>query len=57
MSIAKEIADLCINLRNEARQNKQFELADKVFAIQDKINELLEENEVLRKQLDISSKI
>lgn len=57
MSIVKELSDLCINLRNEARQNKQYDLADKIYLIQDKVKELENENEKLHKQLDIQNKI
>lgn len=57
MSIVKDVSDLCIELRNEARQNKQFELADKLCSIQDKLKELSEENDELRRQLSIKEKI
>ena len=57
MSIFKDLSDLCIELRNEARQNKQFELADKIFSIQDKIKEIQDENYNLRKELEIRDKI
>ena len=57
MSIVKELSDLCISLRNEARQNKLYDLADKIYLIQDKVKELENENEELHKQLDIQNKI
>lgn len=57
MNIFKDLSDMCIELRNEARQNKQFELADKICSIQDKIKEIQDENDNLRKELEIKDKI
>lgn len=57
MSLVKEIADLCIALRDEAKKEKNLDLVEKAINIEVKVKELSDENDELRKQLDITSKI
>lgn len=57
MSLIKELTDLSINLRDEMEKSHNDQLASKLVNLQMMVMSLINENEALKKQLDISQNI